>query len=194
MTTTDTVTCATTIRETLLEQLDWHWTQQLRPRFDGLTDDEYFWEPAPGCWNVHPRGQGRTELQGGSGEFTVDFAHPAPTPTPVTTIAWRLAHLVVGVLGARVHGHFGGPEVDYLGFDYAGTADGALSQLDEMYAAWLAGVRTWSDEDLLEPSGPAEGPWHEIPRAGLVLHINREVIHHGAEVALLRDLWGHRTD
>lgn len=25
--------------------------------------------------------------------------------------------------------------------------------------------------------------------APLVLHINREVIHHGAEVALLRDLW-----
>jgi hypothetical protein len=25
--------------------------------------------------------------------------------------------------------------------------------------------------------------------AGLVLHINREVIHHGAEIALLRDLY-----
>jgi hypothetical protein len=27
----------------------------------------------------------------------------------------------------------------------------------------------------------------------LVLHINREVIHHGAEVALLRDLYLHST-
>ncbi len=29
--------------------------------------------------------------------------------------------------------------------------------------------------------------------AGLVLHINREAIHHGAEIALLRDLWAHRS-
>ena len=29
--------------------------------------------------------------------------------------------------------------------------------------------------------------------AALVLHINREVIHHGAEVALLRDLYQHST-
>jgi hypothetical protein len=26
----------------------------------------------------------------------------------------------------------------------------------------------------------------------LVLHINREVIHHGAEIALLRDVYRHR--
>jgi len=29
--------------------------------------------------------------------------------------------------------------------------------------------------------------------AALVLHINREAIHHLAEVALLRDLWGQRN-
>jgi hypothetical protein len=28
--------------------------------------------------------------------------------------------------------------------------------------------------------------------AGLVLHVHREVIHHFAEVALLRDLYAHR--
>ena len=27
----------------------------------------------------------------------------------------------------------------------------------------------------------------------LVLHIHREVIHHGAEIALLRDLYAHRS-
>lgn len=27
----------------------------------------------------------------------------------------------------------------------------------------------------------------------LVLHINREVLHHGAEIALLRDLYAHRS-
>ena len=30
----------------LLEQLTWHWEAHLRPHLAGLTDDEYFWEPA----------------------------------------------------------------------------------------------------------------------------------------------------
>jgi hypothetical protein len=32
----------------------------------------------------------------------------------------------------------------------------------------------------------------EYPMAGLVLHINREALHHGAEIALLRDLYANR--
>ena len=46
--------------EQLSEQLEWHWRGQLRPRFDGLTDDEYRWEPAQPAWNVRPRsGEGQ---------------------------------------------------------------------------------------------------------------------------------------
>jgi hypothetical protein len=62
----------------LADQLDFHWTHQLRPRLDGLTDDEYFWQPAP-------------------------------DPAPFTTIVWRLAHVIVGVLAVRNHAHFGRP-------------------------------------------------------------------------------------
>src|ERR1700722_1634507 len=123
----------------LAEQLDWHWREHARPRLDGLTDEEYFWERGPGCWNVRPRpadGGGP-----GTGAFTVDFVHPAPSPSPVTTIGWRLAHIVVGVLGMRVAGHFGGPSVSYETFPYAGSADGALAQLDSAYESWIEGVR-----------------------------------------------------
>jgi hypothetical protein len=191
MTTTPTTIDWTSV---LVDQAARHWTTQLRPRLEGLTDEEYLWEPTPGAWNVHPRGQGRTGIQGGSGALTIDFAVPEPVPAPVTTIAWRLAHIIVGVLGARVHSHFGGPAVDYLSFDYAGTADAALAQVDGVFAAWTAGVRSWDEAALAEPCGPSEGPWAEHPRVELVLHINRELIHHGAEVALLRDLYAHRND
>lgn len=34
---------------------------------------------------------------------------------------------------------------------------------------------------LANPCGPAEGPYAEYPMSTLVLHINREMIHHGAE-------------
>lgn len=174
------------------DQLSWHWDNHLRPRLDGLGDDEYAWEPVPGCWGVRPRGTGTAPVQAGSGAFTVDFAMPEPDPPPVTTIAWRLAHLVVGVLGERVASHFGGPPTSYADHDYAGTAEAALAQLDEAYARWDAGVRGLGPDGMAAPCGPAEGPWQDAPMAALVLHINREVLHHGAEVLLLRDLYRAR--
>ncbi|HET7387148.1 MAG TPA: DinB family protein [Nocardioidaceae bacterium] len=176
----------------LAGQLDFHWQHQLRPRLARLTDEEYFWEPVPGCWNVRPRGTGTTSVAGGSGAFTVDFEFPEPDPAPVTTIAWRIAHVVVGVLAMRVASHFDGPPADYLGWEYAETAAAALGQLDTAYAAWRDGVRGLDDDALAAPCGPAEGPFAEEPMSTLVLHINREVIHHGAEIALLRDLYAHR--
>ena len=173
----------------LLAQLEWHWSIQLRPRLDGLTDDEYLWEPAQPAWNVRPRDPAGGAGQPGSGPFTVDFAFPEPDPPPVTTIAWRLAHLIVGVLGMRVASHFGGPPVDYQSHAYAGTAADALAQLDDAHAAWVGGVGGLDAAALAAPCGPAEGPYAELSMAALVLHINREVIHHGAEVSLLRDLY-----
>lgn len=110
----------------------------------------------------------------------------------MTTIAWRIAHIVMGCFGMRNATHFGGPPVDYETFEYAGTAAQALRQLDDAYAAWIAGVRGLDAEALGRPCGPAEGPFAEYPMASLVLHINREVIHHGAEISLLRDLYLHQ--
>lgn len=180
-------------RGQLVEQLDVHWQGQLRPRLAGLTDEEYFWEPVAHCWNVRPRGASTAPIVVGSGAFTIDFARPEPDPPPVTTIAWRLAHLIVGVLGMRVAAHFGGPAVDYQSFAYAGAADEALAQLDAAYAAWIEGVLGLDAEALAQPCGPAEGLFAEAPLVALVLHINREVLHHGAEIALLRDLYRHRN-
>ncbi len=184
----------TTVVRHLAEQLDWHWTHQARPRLEGMTDEEYLWEPAHGTWNVRRREEpapGTVTHRAGAGEWLCDVGIPAPDPAPVTSIAWRLAHVVVGVLGARAHSHFGGPPTDYDTWRYAGTADEALAQLDAAYDAWSAGVRGLTGPDLLAPVGEAEGPWAEHPMIELVLHVNREAIHHLAEVALLRDLWAH---
>lgn len=176
----------------LHDQLDWHWGHHLWPRFAGLTDEEYRWEPVQGCWNVRRRGESSAPMAVGSGAFTIDFAIPEPEPAPVTTIAWRMAHIIVGVLGERTASHFGGPAMDYESFAYAGTADEGLQQLDEGYRRWSDGVRGLDASRLALPVGPAEGPFAEHPMAELVLHINREVIHHGAEICLLRDLYAHR--
>ena len=56
-----------------------------------------------------------------------------------------------------------------------------------MYAAWIAGVRGLDDAALAEQC--REEGQEEDTMATLVLHIHREVIHHGAEISLLRDLY-----
>ena len=61
--------------------------------------------------------------------------------------------------------------------------------LDRHYDMWMAGVRTLGVDGLSNPCGPAEGPFAEYPMAALVLHISREVIHHGSELCLMRDLY-----
>jgi hypothetical protein len=165
----------------LADQLAFHWRGQLRPRLDGLTDDEYFWQPVPDCWTIAPDG-------------SIDFAYPPPDPAPFTTIAWRMAHVIVGVFAMRNQSHFGGPPADYQGWPYATDAATALQQLDQTYATWIDGVRALSAADLNRPCGPAEGPYAEYALSELVLHINREAIHHGAEICCLRDLYAHQTN
>lgn len=175
----------------LRDQIHWHWTHQIRDRLEGLTDDEYFWEPEPGCWNVRPRDTGSAPVQAGAGEMTIDFEFPQPDPAPLTTISWRLGHVLVGVLATRNAAHFGGPPTDYQSFRYAPTAHEALEQLDTEYAFWLAGVESLGEAGLHRPCGDAEGQFAEDPMALLVMHIHRKLIHHLAEVCLLRDLYLH---
>ena len=77
----------------------------------------------------------------------------------------------------------------YQEYDYPGDAATALARLDAVYAAWNAGVRGLDADGLARPCGPAEGLYAHAAMASLVMHINREAGHHGAEVALLRDLF-----
>lgn len=175
----------------LLDQLTFHWESQGRRRLDGLTEDEYLWEPVPGAWSIRPRAEARTTMAAGGGDLVIDWEYPEPEPSPVTTIAWRIGHLTVGVFGVRNQRHFGGPRADYLTFDWPAEAAVALAWLDAAYGRWVAGVRDLGDDGLARPVGEAEGDWAEAPYAALVLHIHREAIHHLAEVALLRDLYAN---
>ncbi|GAA1040446.1 hypothetical protein GCM10009557_61800 [Virgisporangium ochraceum] len=79
----------------------------------------------------------------------------------------RLAQIIVGSFAARNSSHFGGPA---LGGHAA--------------ECWRNFAYAGTADEALE---------HE-PMAMLVLHVNREVIHHGAEIALLRDLYRVRHE
>jgi hypothetical protein len=181
------------------DQLDFHWQTQLRPRLEGLTDDEYVWEPVPRCWSVRKRGESLAPLALGASDYLIDMAVPTDPgegeeldPAPVTTIAWRLAHIIVGCFVMRLDNwYFDGPQAHqgsymagYDSFTYAGTAEEALEQLDANYARWSEAVRGLGEDGLAQPC-----EFVGEPLSTLILHINREVMHHGAEIALLRDLF-----
>lgn len=177
------------------DQLSFHWRTQLRPRLEGLTDEEYFWEPVPGCWSIRKRGTSQAPMALGAGDYLIDIAEDDLDPTPVTTIAWRLAHMMVGCFVMRLDNeYFDGPrtyqgsyEAGYNDFAYAATAKEALDQFDDLYARWSAAVRAVGDDGLTQPC-----EFEDEPLSTLILHINREVMHHGAEIALLRDLYRAR--
>jgi hypothetical protein len=163
------------------DQLKWYWENLFRPRLQGLTDDEYHWEPVPDCWSVRPGPDGRRTWQ---------HAWPPPDPEPFTTIAWRMCHIGGGVLGFRASNHFGdGTRADESAVDWPGTAADAIAFVEDAYQRWMTGLESLPDAGYARPCGPAEGPYADHPFATLVLHISREVFHHAAEVATLRDLY-----
>jgi len=171
----------------VIDQLESHWRDQLRPRLEGLTDDEYFWQPVADCWTISRRGASSAPISFGAGAFTMDYCEPPHEREPVTTIAWRLAHLIVGF--ASTNGkRFGRPPADEASFSYAGSAREALQQLDDEYEIWVEGVRTMGTAGLAQPQGDPPAFAH-APLAKKMLYANVEVIHHGAEICLLRDLY-----
>src|SRR5688500_4963295 len=103
----------------LLAHLDCAW-DLLRPRLDGLTDEEYLWEPVPGCWSVRRQDDGTVQ---------VDWAAPAPDPPPFTTIAWRICHLGLDV-NLRANHRFGDGTLTPLNAPWPGTADDAVAWLE----------------------------------------------------------------
>jgi hypothetical protein len=169
------------LSHSLLEGLDNAWTPLVQ-RLEGLGNDEFRWEPAPDCWTVR---------HAADGCWYADRADDDPDPAPVTTIAWRSWHIAVDALDSYSSRLFGTTGTGFDGAEWVGDATAAAALLAAAWTVFRAGVADWGD-DLFEALGPDWGPFAEHSRLALVLHAQREVIHHGAEIALLRDLYRHR--
>jgi hypothetical protein len=154
----------------------------LLERTAGMTDDEYLWEPVDGCWTVRRR----------DGGWQVDHVRPEPVPPPVTTIAWRSWHIAVDCLDSYSSGRFGTRGTGLEGTEWVGTWVEARAMLEQAWAVFRAGVASWGEDGLFEKLGPAWGPYAEHNQLELAMHAQHELIHHGAEIALLRDLYARR--
>jgi hypothetical protein len=174
------------IGESIVGTFDEGWSRLTR-RLTGLGDDEYFWEPVPGCWSLSSGTDGRWRLDREEDEST-----PLDTP-PVTTIAWRLGHLGGEALGGFTAMRF--PELATgREDDYPSNAAEVPDFLDRNYRAWRAGIAGLEEDGWQAPLGEAWGPYAESNTVDLALHVLDEVVHHAAEVGVLRDLYPHRRD
>ncbi len=166
-------------KASLVDQMAFAWEYMFVARMEGLTDDEYLWAPVADVWTVHP----------GDGDAapTIDPQRHVE-PAPFTTIAWRMHHMADFFTKRRVN-HFGDPAAEDMDAPVSLSAAEGMANLARAYERWKAELDAMPDDRLSAPCGPAEGPFAESPFADLVLHINREFIHHAAECALVRDLY-----
>ena len=163
---------------------------RLVTRLDGLTDDEYLWEPVPGCWSVRPRGQSRTGKPIGGGDWVMDRDSPAPTPPPFATLAWRLCHLASAIT-LRADYTTGTGALTWDDYEIPRTAAAGIVALAAAGAAWREALVSATDADP-DRVGRSRFPWGldpTLPFLDIAWWVNQELLHHGAEIALLRDLY-----
>jgi hypothetical protein len=194
----------------LLEQFDWACLRLLNrmtgPEVDSgngmpiavppLTDEEYLWEPVPGSWSVRRRadgpGQGATVLLG-AGEWGRDSAPEHPYPPPFTTIAWRLSH-ISEMLMLRSDYTTGSHVLTSDTYATSGEAASAIAAFVAASDAWR-GTLLSCDDAALDTVGLSAYPYGSDAQEvfiDIVWWVNQEILHHGAEIALLRDLYRAR--
>lgn len=167
-----------------------------RDRIEGTTDAEFAWEPVDGCWSIRARGAAATPDAFGPGEFVLD-ADDAVDPFaagPVSTIAWRIGHLVSAYAG-RYEWTFGDRTTHPNELvDFTLDAQQMLGRLWSEIDRWVAAIEAMTPEQLDVPGFGQypQGMDPELPFIGIIRWMNRETIHHLAEVALLRDLYAAR--
>jgi hypothetical protein len=150
----------------------------IRTRVEGLTDEEFFWEPVPGCWTVR---------RGAHGRWAADYPElPHPDPPPFTTIAWRLVH----VAECKVMYHeyaFGPGRLTFPDIDSAHTAATAIAQLEQGHALLVRDLAGLADTDL---ERQVLTNWGEKWQAWRIFWtmISHD-LHHGGEIGALRDLY-----
>jgi hypothetical protein len=171
---------------------------------NGLTQEEFDWEPHPGAFGVRRRDACTTPNPGGEagGAWVVDgdwdlaaAADRGEAIEPMTTIGWLLNHFGAAPGVTAELDFLGGPTVPTLdvyyrmwGHTVIPTVDDAVSRFRQGWSDLGEALRGTTDE-MLERDCDGH-PWKRGDRA--VSAMLNEVSHHGTQICMLRDLFAHR--
>lgn len=179
----------------------------LRRAWTDVTDDEFFWEPLLGCWNLRRRSECHTPTPFGTGDWVADFdaglverAVRGEATEPLTTVAWLMWH-IASVPGRLV-------ELDFLAGSQPAesgwtspyiadhpvftSADEAVQTLRTGWNALRGALQGSTDEQLERRTrfwGYGGQPGPPAPAYQIVALLLNEISHHGTQVCVLRDLY-----
>ena len=170
-----------TAADLLARQLDGAYSM-LRERVEGLTDEEFAWEPSPDAWTVRKLDSGR---------WAADYEEPDPIPAPMTTIGWRVVHVVECKLMYDKYA-FGEGKLTWDQLDSPHTAADALDALERWHRRLAASVAPLTEADL---ESERLTNWGEKwPAWRIVWTMIHHDLWHGGEIGVLRDLYRLRSN
>jgi DinB family protein len=120
--------------------------RQILKALSGIRDEEFFWEPVPGCWTVHDRSEPRARSADGCGPWVIDYEIPAPDPAPLTTIARRAVH--VGAVNRLYWDYAFGPATASFDLELPGNAREATEWLAAGHAPLIESLSQVGDDRL----------------------------------------------
>lgn len=151
-------------------------------RMDGITDDEYRWLPEPDASTVERDDSGRLR----------------PKPLPDDAPRTRTIILLTGHLGEmalqRADYTTGGHNLGINDVTWPETADAGIEFLRHSWSVWRAALNSLEDREL-DVVGRCDFPHGldpTVPVLDIAWWMNRELIHHTAEIAFVRDLYARR--
>jgi len=172
---------AAVVRDEVVAFFD-EWWRRYHERLEGLTQAEYEWEPVPGAWSVRATPDGPR----------AERVEPDPDPPPVTTISWRIWHIAIECLEGYSARVFGRSATDLEDRAFTLDVSEAIDITGRAASNFRAGLVAMGPNWLFDQLGPTYGPYADATFLGLMLHVIDELVHHGAEIALLRDLYRAR--
>jgi hypothetical protein len=168
----------TVLRDQLVATIQYFWTT-FRPGLRGLTDDEYRWEPVPGCPTVRP---------GDSGGYRADNQFP---PAGAASIAQRLCWSAQLLL-VDTNQHFGDKSVVWSDVaEVPGEATGGVAFVDSAVTAWQEAIAACEPSRLLEHSenrspGAID---HEFPLMTSIVFKYQLLVQCCAQVSMTREVY-----
>jgi hypothetical protein len=156
---------------------------QLTGRLDGIEDEEYLWEPAPTCWTVRRRADGRTVPD------QTAWAMDADT-TPPRTVAWSVGHLAWGCL-LRADYLLGDHNLGDDDLDWPIGAAAGVDFLGRGLRSWRSGLDEMGELDLdtVGRSAYPGGLDLQLPLLDIVWWMNKELLEYAAEIWYVLDLF-----
>lgn len=151
-------------------------------RLEGLTDDEYLWEPAPSVLTVRlVDGRPKPDRYG---------MEPSGVVAPPRTIAWSIGHLGSGTW-ERSDYLVGEHRLKPGDISWPMTAAEGVALLHEGLDRWRGGLAGMSDQELdtVGRSAFPRGLDPTLPLIEVVWWVNKELLYHASEIWLMRDLY-----